>query len=211
MFVLGLLVGAAATYLYVSYDNQLPPFGGNRDIGANRPSEWAQPIANPCLPNLHKVTGNLYRGAQPESGGFKELELMGVRTIVNLRLTDSDKDSIAGTGLNYTRIPAEAWDLDEDEIIRFLKIVNDGANTPVFVHCNHGADRTGAMVAIYRIIVQGWGKQNAIDEMTSGGYGFHSLWGNLTEYIRDMDVESIRRKAGLAGGSSVPVGAVDGR
>ena len=68
---------------------------------------------------------------------------------------------------------------------------------PVFVHCLHGADRTGTMCAAYRVVVDGWTKQQAIDEMTKGGYGFHPVWANLPKFIENLDVEKIKAKAGL--------------
>jgi len=70
----------------------------------------------------------------------------------------------------------------------------DERRVPVFVHCEHGADRTGIACAAYRIVVQGWSKQQAIDEMVNGGYGFHRVWGNLIDFIRDLDVEYLKRQ-----------------
>jgi protein tyrosine/serine phosphatase len=87
--------------------------------------------------------------------------------------------------------------IEDKDVIRFLQIVTDSNCTPVFVHCQHGADRTGTMCAIYRIAVQGWSKDNAIEEMTKGGFDFHSIWKNLPNYIRKLDVEEIKRNAGL--------------
>ena len=67
----------------------------------------------------------------------------------------------------------------------------------VLVHCQHGADRTGLLVAVYRVVVQGWSKERAIDEMTNGGFGFHPVWKNLVAYLRHLDVARIRAEAGL--------------
>ncbi len=83
----------------------------------------------------------------------------------------------------------------DDDVLRFLRIVTDPARTPAFVHCNYGADRTGAMSAIYRVVVQGWPKDKAIHEMTQGGFGYHEIWDDPIEYIREMDVEKIKRLA----------------
>ena len=67
----------------------------------------------------------------------------------------------------------------------------------MFVHCQHGADRTGVMCAAYRVVVDGWTKQQAIDEMTQGGFNFHSVWSNLPEFIEKLDVEKVKVKAEL--------------
>lgn len=158
---------------------------------------WAKPISRPGLPNFHKVSDNLYRGAQPTAQGMRELERMGIRTVINLRSFSSDRDELERTSLSYEHIYMKAWHAESKELVRFLRIVTDPARTPVFVHCKHGADRTGTMSAIYRIAVQGWTKDDAIDEMTQGGFNFHSIWGNLPKHIRNLDVDELKRRANL--------------
>ena len=125
------------------------------------------------------------------------IERFGVKTVVNLRQWHSDRDELAGTSLAYEHVEVEPWDMDEDEVVRFLDIVTDPARVPVFVHCAHGADRTGMMSAIYRIAVQGWSKRHAIREMTEGGYGYHTMWQNLIDYVQELDVERMAEQAGL--------------
>jgi len=164
---------------------------------APRPAAWATPLQRPGLPNLHKVSDDLYRGAQPTAEGMSELKKMGVRTVVNLRALHSDRDELADTGLAYEHIPMNAWNAETDDIVRFLQIVTDRAKTPVFVHCLHGADRTGTLCAVYRVVVQNWTKDQAIREMKEGGFGHHSIFINLPRFIQDLDVEAIRKKAAL--------------
>ena len=166
---------------------------------ARRPTSWARPLARPGLPNLHQVAAGYYRGAQPTAGGFVELQSLGVRTIVNLRSMHSDKDAIGTLPLGYEQIHMKAWHAEDEDIVRFLRIVTDPERQPVFVHCQHGADRTGTATAVYRIVVEGWTKEEAIREMTQGGFGYHEMWDNLIRYIRELDVERIRREAGLTG------------
>ncbi len=149
------------------------------------------------VPNCHKVSDDLYRGAQPTEDGMKELEKFGIKTVVNLRAFHSDKDEIKDVNLNPEHVILKLWHPDDEDIVRFLKIVTDKARTPVFVHCQHGADRTGTMCAIYRIAVQDWSKDEAIEEMTKGNFGFHEIWGNLIAYIRQLDIEKIKKEAGI--------------
>ena len=158
--------------------------------------EWAKRIEKPGLPNLHRVTEGLYRGAQPTAEGFRELKAMGIKTVVNLRSFHSDRDELGDTGLAYEHITMKAWHAEDKEVVRFLKIVKDKERTPAFVHCQHGADRTGTMCAIYRVAVCGWSKEEAIEEMTDGGFGFHRVWGNLVRYLRELDIESIKQQMG---------------
>ena len=69
------------------------------------------------------------------------------------------------------------------------------------MHCRRGADRIGLAVAVYRIAVQGWSKEEAITEMTQGGFAFYTGWQNLIRYLRDLDIDALKRQAGL----SIPV------
>lgn len=162
-----------------------------------RSAAWAQQMQCDGVPNFHRVSDGLYRGAQPTAEGFKQLKKMGIKTVVNLRLAHSDRDEIGDTALKYEHINMAAWNPENDDVVRFLKIVTNKENQPVFVHCQHGSDRTGTMCAIYRIAVQGWDRDEALKEMTTGGYGFHEVWDELPKYIRGLDVKSIRLQAGL--------------
>jgi len=195
-----LLAASASIVLGPACTDKNPPPGPCRDPSApaaptTRP--WATPIQRRGLPNLHQVSENLYRGAQPTAEGMRELERMGVRTVVNLRSFNSDRDEIGDTGLAYEHIYMKAWHAEGKELVRFLRIVTDTRRTPVFVHCKHGADRTGTMCAVYRIVVQGWTKQEALREMTDGPFGFHSVWQNLPKYINNLDAGQLRRQAGV--------------
>lgn len=162
-----------------------------------RPAEWAQPIELEGVPNLHKISDKLYRSAQPTAEGMKALKRIGIETVINLRSFHSDRDEIGLTGLTYEHIYMKAWHPEEKEIIRFLQIATNPKRTPVLVHCQHGADRTGTLSAIYRIAVQGWSKEEAIKEMTQGGFGFHTIWGNLPNWILNLDIGIIREKVGI--------------
>nr|HPG31875.1 dual specificity protein phosphatase family protein [bacterium] len=156
----------------VQSENVKPESPGIRNIN------WAEKIEADAseLPNFYKVSDVLYRGAQPTENGVKKLKELGIKTIINLRSFNSDRDEIGKTDLNYIHLYVKAWHIEKKEIIKFLETVSDTSLTPVFVHCQHGADRTGAMCAIYRIVKQNWSKKEAIDEMVNGGYGYHKIW-----------------------------------
>jgi len=194
------LIVLAGVYLVGEYGL---PFGsqfGNNQRQAktiNDQNKWAERIELPGLPNLHKVSKELYRGAQPTAEGMKQLEKLGIKTVINLRSLHSDRDEMKGTALSYEHISMTTWNVEDKDVIRFLQIVTDSSRTPVFVHCQHGADRTGTMCAIYRIAVQDWSKDEAVEEMTKGGFGFHSIWQNLPNYIRNLDVQKVKHKANM--------------
>jgi protein tyrosine/serine phosphatase len=162
-----------------------------------RPANWAVKLDRPGLPNLHKVNDGLYRGAQPTAEGIRELEKLGVKTIICLRANHSDKDILGDSKIALEHIPIKTWAPKDEQVVRFLKIVADKTRRPVFVHCQHGADRTGTMCAIYRVAVDGWTKRQAIDEMTAGSFNYHSVWTNLPKFINKLDVDKIKNKAGL--------------
>jgi protein tyrosine phosphatase (PTP) superfamily phosphohydrolase (DUF442 family) len=124
---------------------------GAETSAANRPAHWAMPIRLEGVPNLHKISDSLYRSAQPSAGGMKNLKTMGIETIVNLRSFHSDRAEIGDTGLAHEHIYVKAWHPEEEEAVRFLQIATNPKRSPVLMHCQHGADRTGTMVAPYRV------------------------------------------------------------
>lgn len=160
------------------------------------PSPEGFPIL-PGLPNLAQVSTNLYRCAQPTADGFMAAGRLGVKTVISLRAFHTDAPLLASTNLKFEHIYFKTWHPEEEDVLRFLKIVSNTNNGPFLLHCQHGADRTGMMVAIYRMAVDGWTKDAAIKEMTDGGYGYHAIWKNLTRYLRKLDVAALRAKAGL--------------
>ena len=164
------------------------------DEGA-RPANWAAPLARAGLPNLHRVDKQLYRGAQPTLQGFEQLRALGIKTVVSLRNLHSDRESIAASGLGYEEIPMTASAPTEEQVVQFLKIATDPKHQPVFVHCQHGADRTGTMVAAYRMAVQSWSAEQAIAEMTRGGFGYHAVWRGLLGFLRRLDVAPVKARA----------------
>jgi protein tyrosine/serine phosphatase len=74
---------------------------------------------------------------------------------------------------------------------------DEADGSAVYVHCQRGADRTGTLCAAYRMVVQGWTHEQALQEMTQGGFGFYQGWRELVEYVRSLNVEQIRDQAGL--------------
>ncbi|MHC5082735.1 MAG: fused DSP-PTPase phosphatase/NAD kinase-like protein [Planctomycetota bacterium] len=142
--------------------------------------------------NLYKMSDDLYRGEQPTTEGFKGLKAMGIKTVVNLRKHHSDTDELEGIDMNYVSIPMNTWDPEMEHVHAFLKVVTDESQLPIFVHCMHGSDRTGTMCAVYRMVVQGWDRDKAIDEMTKGPFGYHKIWKGLPEFLRELDIEALQ-------------------
>ncbi|MDA8137159.1 MAG: dual specificity protein phosphatase family protein [Desulfobacteraceae bacterium] len=163
-----------------------------------RPGQWATPVNDPALKNFYKVDDHLYRSAQPDDTGMKALEQRGIKSVLNLREFHSDKDEAEGTALKLIDVPMNAAKIKDEDVITALKTIQS-AQGPILVHCWHGSDRTGAVIAMYRIIIQGWSKQAAIDELVNGGYGYHSIYGNIVQYLENVNVTGI--KSALASGN----------
>jgi|ERR1043165_148907 protein tyrosine/serine phosphatase len=139
----------------------------------------------PGLTNFAQVSPILFRGAQPTEPGFKTLQKMGVKTIVNLRWLHSDRAMLKGLGLQYVHIECQAWNPNDTEVAQFIQVLRNSKNHPVFVHCQHGADRTGMMVAVYRIMEQDWGPAEAGKEIHQ--FGFHKVWTEIADYLKKFD------------------------
>jgi tyrosine-protein phosphatase SIW14 len=146
----------------------------------------------PGVANFAKVSPTLWRGAQPTAEGFKNLEAAGVKTVVNLRSDHDDVPLLAGTRLAPVRIAMRAWAPHEDEVVAFLEVAQDPARAPVYVHCAQGRDRTGYCIAAWRMVVEGWSADEAIAEMEA--FHFNSLWRRNKDWLRDLDVERIRKR-----------------
>jgi protein tyrosine phosphatase (PTP) superfamily phosphohydrolase (DUF442 family) len=162
------------------------------------PKSWAKPLQAAGLDKFAQVDAGLYRGRQPEEEGYNSLKAAGIRSVVDLRTSDTigEKEAVEKLGMQFLLIPQSATGVEEDNLVQFLKYATDEKNRPVFVHCRQGVDRTGTNVAVYRIIVQGWSKEDALKEMY--GFGFnHRLWVDLEEYIRAFDPATLANKAGL--------------
>ncbi|HEX8140557.1 MAG TPA: tyrosine-protein phosphatase [Pyrinomonadaceae bacterium] len=142
----------------------------------------------PELPNFHQVNQGLYRGAQPRPEGIQRLVALGIKTVLNLRAADersrAEEREARALGLRYFNIPMEGLDRPRDEQVeRALALINDAANQPVFVHCKRGADRTGTVIAVYRITHDGWSGAEALREAKR--YGLSWVEFGMKDYIKD--------------------------
>jgi len=155
-----------------------------------RNPKWAHPISMVDVPNLFQVTKSLFRSAQPTGDGFLNLKKAKFKTILDLRALHKDPDT---PGITEIDQEMTAWRVEDEDVIYTLRTIKN-AKGKILIHCRHGADRTGCMIAMYRIVIQGWSKPDAIDEMENGGFGFHSVFKNIPKYINESDVEMLREE-----------------
>lgn len=125
--------------------------------------------------NFSKVTPHLYRGAQPHGAGYQELKKMGVDMVVDFRLSGSDqeKKDVTGQGMQYVSIPWHCLFPRDKHFAQFLKLLRQNPDKTIFVHCRYGDDRTGMMIAAYRMAFEGWSAADAFKEMAK--FGFHRV------------------------------------
>ena len=143
------------------------------------------------VPNFAVVSPVLSRGAQPTREGFGQLREQGIRTVVALRWEHSDDAALAGLGLNSYRLRAKQWHPENEDVVRAMKVILTPEYQPVFVHCQAGKDRTGLVVAVYRILVDGWSVDDAIDERKM--FGATDFWEENKAYLRRLGSAEARR------------------
>ena len=145
------------------------------------------------LPNFKQVSEHIYRGGQPLGDGYNLLKSKGIKTIINLRGVDSGESYSAE--FRYIHLPIQAHYPKEEDVITFLKVMSEEDRGTVFIHCFHGSDRTGLFVAIYRVVYEGWTKEEALHEMVHGGHGFHThVQQNLIHFFQTLDLERLAIK-----------------
>ena len=164
-----------------------------------RPSEWATRVDGTSVNNLYRIEDGLYRAAQPSAKGFQELAALGVKCVLDVAGGPGDDTLVEKGSLKLFHVPMSAFGLHDDRVLEALKIMADPQNRPLLIHCQQGADRTGAMVALYRVVVQGWTAEKAVEEMTRGGYHHSGLWKSLETYVLKADAAALRKKLGLKG------------
>lgn len=163
------------------------------------------PAAPPPLPGppveirlpidrFRRVADGVYRSAQPDDDELKALKDAGFRTILNLRSSHSEREEAEALGLRVVEIPmkASADPPDDDDVRRFFETVLDPGARPVLIHCAIGRDRTGAMSALYRIEIDGWTNERAVEEMLA--LGFNKKYTRLLEFVRTYRPRGFGRK-----------------
>ena len=150
--------------------------------------------------NFHKVNKNLYRSGQPDKDEFFSLYTFnGIRSVLNLRENNSDKDEINAINRNWNNavtlyeIPLDTGKITEDDLYKILTVIRD-APKPLLIHCWHGSDRTGCAVAASRIIFENWSVEDAVSELMKPEYGHHKyIYTNIPELLRKADWKKIRK------------------
>lgn len=171
------------------------------DLPAGHASAPQRDVAG--LGNLGQVDAGLWRSAQPSADGYRRARELGVRTVVDLRGGKENAARVRAAGLAYVPLRTSARRLDEDDLVAFLRVATDPARRPVLVHCAAGHDRTGACVAAYRRVVDGWTADQALGEMNA--FGAAPWYGNLVALVRGLSPDELRRRVAAPAGPSEAV------
>ena len=159
---------------------------------AQRKDTWAQSVEATHIENFHIVDKGVYRSGQPTAEACKEMEKLGIKELLNLRNYHSDKDVAKGTSLKLNRIAMNAHNCEWDKLVEAVRIIKNRKG-PIVIHCWHGSDRTGLVVALYRMVFQDWSKEEALNELENGEYGFHKVYGNIKTFIKNMDIAEFKK------------------
>jgi len=146
-----------------------------------------------AIKNFQCVSPGIYRGAQPDDDGMEALKDLGIKTIVSLRVPQRlikwEGHKADELDMHVVSLPLSNYDSPSDEdVSEFLTVVTDPARQPVFIHCRQGQLRTGALVASFRVLEQGWTVEEAYAEAKR--YGFDDLYPwylPLKWFIKDLD------------------------
>lgn len=152
--------------------------------GSLRPAER---LEVPGLENVGRVAPGIYRGSAPAAEGLDSLKKMGIRTVINLRHYHggAEERGCRERGIDYVRLVLASSDAPSDQDLRrFFAIVTDPRRQPVYVHCWRGKDRTGVMIAAYRMAVEGWPLPEALREMEA--FGFFPGWRDLRAWVEGL-------------------------
>ncbi|WP_346766930.1 protein-tyrosine phosphatase family protein [Wielerella bovis] len=145
--------------------------------------------------NLYQVDDKLFRSEQLVAEDKLAVQSLGIKSIINLRFFNrrGNEKLFTGDDIELLNRPLLTWDVKPAQIAHILwTIEQQQKKGAVLVHCYHGADRTGTVIGMYRIIYQGWTIEAAKREMQQGGFGYHSIWKNLERLFTEENVQKVR-------------------
>jgi len=166
-----------------------------RQAGAD--PHWAQPVDQAF--NLYRMQPDLYRSALPNAEQQGELQQLKIATVINF-YQRSDADWLSVPSIRQIHQPLHADRMDDADVLQALRSIRQAqVDGPVLIHCKHGQNRTGMIAAMYRIVYQGWSRQQAIDEMREGGFGGRERFEDAERYLQQVDL--VRFRAALDSGA----------
>lgn len=160
----------------------------------SRPQHWGSVLdrAN----NFYQVSADVFRSEQPNAEMIKQLQANDIDVVINLRSRDHDPKQLNADQFNLVHIPIHTWAMSREDLLAVMRQIQlaKAQQQKVLIHCYHGSDRTGASIAMYRIIFEKWDIEDALQEMKYGGYGFHPIWQNIENLFTPENVKWIQEQ-----------------
>ena len=159
-----------------------------------RLQHWGQSIQP--VHNFYQISETVFRSEQPDQDLVQSLKAQKIDVIINLRSRNQDLKKLSNLGFELVHIPIHTWAIDREDLLKVMQQIQHAEQNQqkVLLHCYHGSDRTGASVAMYRIIFQNWSTTDALAEMKHGGYGFHPIWQNIEPLFSPENIKWIQQQ-----------------
>ena len=191
------LSSACAIAVLVSFPSSIAPTahaqGTDRSAVAN--------LSRIRIGNFGQVNANYYRGEQPEGRDYADLAALGIKTVIDLQEDGEANETslVEAAGMKFYRFPMNTHvPPTSAQLAKFMEIVNDPAQQPVYVHCKGGRHRTGVMTAVYRMEQDGWTADRAFGEMKRYRFGADFLHPEFKRYVYSYGARMARRNTETA-------------
>ena len=159
-----------------------------------RPTHWAKELKH--AENFYQISADVFRSEQPNANLASQIKEHQIDVVINLRSRDLDSKQLKDQNLKLIHIPINTWSINREDLLQVMFEIQQAKafEQKMLIHCYHGSDRTGASIAMYRIIFEDWSTQDALNEMKYGGYGFHPIWINIEKIFTPENIRWIREQ-----------------
>ncbi|TCB35630.1 protein tyrosine phosphatase [Acinetobacter sp. ANC 4910] len=159
-----------------------------------RPTQWGTLINQ--ADNFYQISHDVFRSEQPNTEMAAALKAHDIDVVINLRSRHQDPQNLNAQTFKLVHIPIHTWAIDREDLLAVMRQIQlaKAQQQKVLIHCYHGSDRTGASIAMYRIIFEQWRIEDALQEMKYGGYGFHPIWQNIENLFTPENVKWIQEQ-----------------
>ena len=159
-----------------------------------RPQHWGTMLNQ--RDNFYQISEHVFRSEQPTAELIPHLKAHNIDVVINLRSRNTDLNVLASSDFKLVHIPIHTWAMSREDLLQVMQQIQQAKalNQKVLIHCYHGSDRTGASIAMYRIIFENWQIEDALNEMKYGGYGFHPVWIHIEKIFSPENVRWIQQQ-----------------
>ncbi|WP_191489218.1 dual specificity protein phosphatase family protein [Pseudomonas sp. FEN] len=174
----------------ICFTGLLLPVAQADDSSGQRPAQWATPVGNQY--NLNQMTPTLYRSTLPDRNAVPILAKLNITTVINFQ-PDADSSWLSDPGIKQVQLPYRTGHVDDADVLTILRAIRDAENKgSVLIHDKQGSERTGLMAAMYRVVIQGWSKEEALSEMIMGGFGDSPHFKDSIRYMMQAHIDKLR-------------------